>query len=375
MFPIISVGGAPYERGLAYGRQAAAQIRHSVASYARIFAFYGLDWAAMQERARPFAALIEAFAPELLEELRGIAAGSGRAFEEILALNARTELLPPSLAVASPDWPAAAARNRLAGVPEHGECTAVAVLPEASADGRPWLAQTWDWTGDQRAACVLLRVEAPGRPALLTLTEAGMLAKIGVNAAGLGVCLNILRSPQDGLRPGLPVHVLLRALLGAADVDAAAELVARAPVGAASNLLCADRAGRAADFELTPGARALLRPRDGLLIHTNHCLDPETAPAASPIDSMPSSGPRQRRAEALLRPLAGRIDRGALLGLLRDEAGGLAAICRRPDPLLPAPARVETVAAVLIDLAAATMHVAPGIPADVPFAPVALAQA
>lgn len=375
MFPIISVGGAPYERGHAYGHQAAAQIRHSVASYARIFAFYGLDWATMQARARPFAALIEAFEPALLEELRGIAAGSGRAFEEILALNARTELLPPSLAVASPDWPAAARRNRLAGVPEHGECTAVAVLPEASADGRPWLAQTWDWTGDQRAACLLLRVETPGRPALLTLTEAGMLAKIGVNAAGLGVCLNILRSPLDGQRPGLPVHVLLRAVLGAADVEAAVELVQRAPVGAASNLLCADRAGRAADLELTPGARALLRPQDGLLIHTNHCLARETAPVASPIDSMPSSGPRHRRAETLLRPLAGRIDRAALTGLLRDEAGELEAICRRPDPRLPAPARIETVAAVLIDLAATTMHVAPGIPADVAFVPVQLAQA
>jgi isopenicillin-N N-acyltransferase-like protein len=373
MFPLISVGGAPYERGRSYGRQAAAQIRHSVASYARIFAFYGLDWAAMQERARPFAAVVEAFDPELLEELRGIAEGSGRALEEILALNARTELLPPSLSVASPAWPEAAARNRLAGVPEHGECTAVAVLPEASATGTPWLAQTWDWTGDQRAACVLLRVETPGRPALLTLTEAGMLAKIGVNEAGLGVCLNILRSPLDGRRPGLPVHVLLRAVLGAADVDAAVRLVQSVPVGASSNLLCADRGGSAADLELTPAAQAVLRPRGGLLIHTNHCLAPETAPEASPIDTMPSSAPRYGRAEALLRPLAGRIGRETLVALLSDESDALDAICRRPDPLLPAPARVETVAAVLIDLATSTLYVAPGIPADVPFVPVGLA--
>ncbi|HEU4321986.1 MAG TPA: C45 family peptidase [Roseiflexaceae bacterium] len=374
MFPTISIAGAPFERGRQYGRQAAALIRHSIASYARMFAFYGLDWQAVQQRAEPFAPVIAAFDADLLEEIQGIAEGSGRAPAEILALNARTELLPPSLAVASPAWEGAAARNRAAGVPEHGECTAVAVLPAASADGATRLAQTWDWTGDQRAACVLLRVESPGRPALLTLTEAGILAKIGLNAAGLGVCLNILRTPLDGQRPGVPVHVLLRAVLGEPDVAAALRRVAGAAVGGSSNLLCADAGGQAASMELTPAAQATLTPTDGLLIHTNHCVAPATSQAAGALDTLLTSRPRYSRAEQILRPQIGSIDRAALVALLRDEAPGDAAICRRPDPRLPAPARVETVAAVVMELAERTIHLAPDIPADVAFTPVRLAE-
>ncbi len=372
MFPTISIAGAPFERGRQYGQQAAALIRHSIASYARMFAFYGLDWDAVQRRAEPFAPVIAAFDAELLEEIQGIAEGAGRAPAEILALNARTELLPPSLAVASPAWEQAAARNRAAGVPEHGECTAVAVLPAASADGATRLAQTWDWTGDQRAACVLLRVETPGRPALLTLTEAGILAKIGLNAAGLGVCLNILRTPLDGQRPGVPVHVLLRAVLGEPDVAAALRRVEGLAVGGSSNLLCADAGGRAASLELTPAAQAALAPTDGLLIHTNHCVAPSTSRSAGGLDTLLSSRPRYSRAEQLLRPQIGSIDRAALAALLRDEAPGDAAICRRPDPRLPAPARIETVAAVVMELAERTIHIAPDIPADVAFTPVRL---
>jgi hypothetical protein len=52
---------------------------------------------------------------------------------EILALNARTELLPPSYL-------------GKAGVPS-GECTAIAVRATASATSGTLLAQNWDWLG------------------------------------------------------------------------------------------------------------------------------------------------------------------------------------------------------------------------------------
>ena len=68
---------------------------------------------------------------------------------EILALNARTELLP--------------AQRSLTGA-DAGECTAIAVSPAASATGETLLAQNWDWVGSQREALILLRVrEGSGR--------------------------------------------------------------------------------------------------------------------------------------------------------------------------------------------------------------------
>ena len=59
------------------------------------------------------------------------------------------------------------------------------------------LAQNWDWHPDLRASTVVWIVEHDDRW-FATLTEAGILAKIGLNSAGLGVCLNILRTTADG---------------------------------------------------------------------------------------------------------------------------------------------------------------------------------
>ena len=53
------------------------------------------------------------------------------------------------------------------------------------------LAQNWDWHPDLSASTVIWIVEHDDSW-FATLTEAGILAKIGLNDAGLGVCLNIL---------------------------------------------------------------------------------------------------------------------------------------------------------------------------------------
>ena len=202
MFPVLDVSGGAFERGRAHGRQARDRVERSLANYARLFAFYGMPWTEARRRAADYRDVIGAFDASLLEEIEGIAQGSGRSVEEILALNARTEILPPAF---------------LTGA-DAGECTAIAVTPAGSATGGTLLAQNWDWVGAQREAMIVLRIPESDAPACLTLTEAGMLAKIGLNAVGLGVCLNILRSIFDGSQAGVPVHVLLRALLRRASV-------------------------------------------------------------------------------------------------------------------------------------------------------------
>ena len=252
-FPILTLTGAPYERGITHGRTFTSRVRRSIASYARMFAFYrGCDWAEMQNRATAFLPLLDDVAPHLLAEMRGIAAGAGAAFEEILALNVRTELLAgASFALRHPEFDAAMKRNRTAGVPQPpmgsneaggsneaagpSECTTLAAQPGATADGRTWLAQNWEV--EQRDACVLLRVRQAGKPDLLTMTEAGIVGKIGLNSAGVGVCMNILASRLDGRAQGMPIHVLLRLMLECDGFDAAvARGVMAIPTGGLTSL-------------------------------------------------------------------------------------------------------------------------------------------
>ena len=344
-FPTLEVSGTAFERGRMHGEQARGRVERSLANYAGLFFFYGMDWDEAQRRGAGYRDLIGAFDAALLEEMEGIARGAGRTCGEILALNVRTEIMPPSF---------------LTGV-DAGECTAIAVSPAASADGETLLAQNWDWVGTQRDAMVVLRVVEGERPACLTLTEAGMLAKIGFNAHGVGMCLNILRSVFDGAKPGIPVHILLRALLGRSSVRDAIAFCAKLSFGGSSNILMADRGGDAASLEFSPKGLRVVRGEGATLCHTNHFLHPEAAGwQATQVPNL-SSLPRLERARqhAAARPKQGIED---LKRLLRDESAGLLSICRKPDPSLPVPVRIESVASVIMELARGVMHVAPDVP-------------
>jgi isopenicillin-N N-acyltransferase-like protein len=175
-------------------------------------------------------------APDLVAEVAGIAAGAGVPDDALLALQARTELLGG---------------------------------PECSLIGRPGrIEQNWDWRPD--VVPLVWVVEQPGGRWFATLTEAGMLGKIGLSSAGLCVGLNFLRCSLDGGVRGAPVHVLLRMLLDRTEsVAAGIALLETAPVSASSCVTIAS-ADEVVGVELSPGgARVLL---DDPLLHTNHFL-------------------------------------------------------------------------------------------------------
>jgi isopenicillin-N N-acyltransferase-like protein len=210
-------------------------------------------------------------------------------------------------------------------------------------------------------------------PAYVTLTEAGMLAKIGFNARGFGVCLNILRSVFDGGRAGVPVHVLLRALLKRSSVNDAVAFCSTLSFGGSSNILCADRGGEVASLEFSPRGLRVVRGEAGTLCHTNHFLHPDALDwQAAHLPNL-STLPRLGRALELAaaRPKHGIED---LQRLLRDESAGPLSICRKPDLSLPPEAQLETVASVIMDLGRGVMHVAPDVPSRAEYRPVALAS-
>ena len=373
MFPLIEVSGSARERGQQHGLQAKARIERSIATYARLFAYCGIDWHGAQRLGAAYRDAIGDLDPALLDEIEGIASGAGRHVDEILALNARTEILPPSYpGDAHPDQRSIAAANAESGVPDWGECTAVAVKPARSTTGTTLLAQNWDWLGAQRAALLLLRVRNPGGASCLTLTEAGMLAKIGFNSRGLGVCLNILRSTDDGVRPGVPVHVLLRALLERDSVHDAIAFASGLDFGASSNLLCADAAGDTAALECSPRGLEVVRGTNAPLCHTNHFLALASASHQASLTPSLSSVPRLARITALTGAHLGKFSPADLQRMLRDESEGYLSICRRPDPSLAPEVRIETVASVVMDLGARVMHLAPDVPSRVDYVPVAL---
>ena len=382
MFPTLTLldHPTPFARGQAHGRQASAQVRHSRDTYARLFASCGIDWATACLRAQAYLPVITALDPDLVQEMQGIADGSGLPLDEVLALNCRTEILPANfLSDVHHQAQAALAANRAAGLPDwldaldphiaEGECTAMAVAPQASTQGHSWLAQNWDWLGRQRQALVLLHTHDGRGTRLTTLTEAGMLAKIGMNQHGFALGLNILRSLQDGARPGVPVHVLLRHLLGQASIAAVRQTLAdighTLGFGAASNIPCADAQGEVACFEVAPVGWAELRPEQGVVVHTNHFVCDSLLAAQAPMGVTLSSQPRRVTAQG--HAGAGPLDQAKLEAFLRDESDGHLSICRSPDPALPPEGRVESVAGVLMDCHERALWIAPDVPSRCAF--------
>jgi isopenicillin-N N-acyltransferase like protein len=380
MFPIIDLAGNAFERGYRHGVEARTRIAGSIRCYASMFASCGIDWLTAQTRARAYRELIAGLG-EVFDEIDGIAAGSGFLLDEILALNCRTELLPPTfLAAAETRSLEAFARNRaigFRGFGDIGECTSFAVSGTRCADGSTRIGQNWDWVGFQRANVVILRTQGrTNAPDFITLTEAGMVAKIGINTQGLAIGLNILRAENDRETLGIPVHIFQRLALDLSRVDDVFEFSKSLLFSGSSNAILGDSLGRVGSLEYSPNGVAMIDADQGVLAHTNHFCDPSLARFQASLADTLTTEPRLARAQQHLMGWPDRVTTRNLTTLLRDETGyeatgKLGAICRSPDPNLPPELRIESVCGVIINCNTREMLVAPGLPSQVEFSTVA----
>jgi isopenicillin-N N-acyltransferase-like protein len=359
--PVIAVTGALAECGAAYGRAAADLIAGNLAVYRRRFATRaGLDAVAVRRAGAGFRAGTRRLQPRIAAMLDGLAEGAGVSVEEVYALNARTELLYGTS-------------------PAPGECTAVGVLDSHTADGHTVLAQNWDWHPAQRPYTLLLATRDERGHAIATLAEAGMLAKTGLNSAGLGLCVNMLSCDRDGRPGGLPYHVLLRAALETDSLGAALRAVCNAPRSASVNLLLGQAGpppggGELIDLELVPGDLGVRHPVDGILAHANHLESPVPVHDRRKDDAG-SSWYRSARADRLLRRAtaglagadggaagSGRVGRDHLVALLADHGGYPYGICRHVDERDDEDERSESIFSVVLDLDERRLSLAPGPP-------------
>lgn len=335
----VVVEGSPAERGRQYGRIAQARVRRGIEAYRDLFELRaGLRWDDALAHARTFVPAIGDFAADSLAEMRGIAEGAEVPFDHVLALNCRSELM------------FAAAHHRGEAPPT--ECTSFAATPEATADGHTVLAQNWDWVPFARELAVLLEVHRNGKPSFATIVEAGMLAKVGVNDAGLGLCTNTLVSERDTDRQGVPYHVMLRALLESTCVEEATAVLKSTERALSANYLVADKSGKAINFETIAGGANDMHathPEDGLVAHTNHFC----APAFRPIDAFVGKSPHSlARLDDIWHELraAGPINAERARQALRSHRHEPNGVCSHPDPAAHPMYARTTVASFIADL-------------------------
>lgn len=319
--PVIDLSGSARDRGLQHGREARDYVVRGIKVYRKAFLAKGVTWEQARVVAAKFLPEIEAYNAEFAEEIRGIAEGSEVPVEDIVALNARTELLYGQRPQADP------------GPDDEGDgCTGAIALPDATADGVVLHGQNWDWRDECADSSILLRIRSDDGPDILCFTEGGLLARFGFNSAGIALTANFLQTEKDYGRKGIPVSLIRRQILMSSNFAEAMKVAYSAPRAFSTNLMLSDAGGAAIDLETTPDEIYWIAPENGLLVHANHFV---SMPARiknidMSVPTTPDSLYRDVRVRESLASKHGKITTEDFKVAFADRFGSPRAVCRSP---------------------------------------------
>ncbi|WP_447038078.1 C45 family autoproteolytic acyltransferase/hydolase [Streptomyces sp. DSM 118878] len=363
--PVIEISGSPTERGRQYGESVRPQIQAAIGYYEEAFGHSaGLTWDRVTARAARWLDPVRDYAPHLVDEMRGIADGAGVTLLDVLALNARGEVIyDRSFA------DMAEASQEAGGDEEPAEgCTSFAAYGQASGDGHVYAGQNWDWRAGVADTVVMIRIVQPPRPTLIMQVEAGQIGRQGASSAGIALNANGLGGRFDDAI-GLPQTVVRRSVLDQATITDALDVLCRTRAHIASNALLTCREGFAIDLETTPAGHGWMYPADGLLVHGNHYQAGIPAALADGYRPMSSDSlVRVPRAEEGLRALRASTgpdeSRKLIKQAMSDHLGLPESLCTHPDPRRPAVKHWATLVSSCVDLTTGDYHVTAGTPCD-----------
>jgi hypothetical protein len=252
----LEIGGSPRERGRQHGAGLESLIRARDAAWRR-----SLE----TQTGRPsdevigdlvggtdFLPAIERFTPDLLDEVKGIAEGSGLPFDAIYAAQLMDE-----------EWWIIAEEKR-----QH-HCSSLGAI---GAPGRPaFVAQNMDLVAWNEGFQVLLTVRGEnGAPDQMIVTMAGLIGLCGMTSAGLGLVVNTL-SQLSVSGSGLPVAFVSRGTLARRDHVGAVAFLKQVSHASGQNYIVADR-HNLSDLECSAGAAVAFTRKPSCVWHTNHPL-------------------------------------------------------------------------------------------------------
>jgi hypothetical protein len=252
---VITVSGSGYQRGLDHGKQLRERIHKFVALWketirARCKRQPDVFIAEFLKRF-DFLPAVRQWTPGLLEEVRGIADGSGVAFSDIFAL----QLLNDELWLNGN----AVCRDR---------CSAIGVRGTPASI----VAQNMDLQGWLDSHQIVLKVRDESGFQSLVFSHVGLIGLTGVNQAGIGVVVNALTQlRQQG--QGVPVAFVIRGALEHRSYSAAIQFLRRVSHATGQNYIVG-APGDVGSFEASAGGVTEYTPKNPwpVLYHTNHPL-------------------------------------------------------------------------------------------------------
>lgn len=331
--------GTAREIGVEHGRHGREEVINSLETYERLFyGFKGISWAEAKEQSLLHLKAIETYDVEMVEEMEGIAKGAGVDFEDILALNARSEIA-------------------LTGTGERFSdgCTTMAVFNPIIKD--TFIAQNWDWQPTQSNSLLMLQIESKDKPTILMITEGGMIGKIGFNSAGVGICFNALLTNEKSDQ--VPIHLGLRAVLNSFSQTEALSKLSNGQIASSASFLIGydegNRDGMAVNVEVSPYGIYYVGDDVGKLAHTNHICSDFLSQKIEDVNEyrFEDSIPRLNRAKQLIDQSIvtnKQIDEHFFIKCLSDTFNAPNSINHYENDQLPEYRRMETVFSIIMNL-------------------------
>jgi predicted choloylglycine hydrolase len=204
------------------------------------------------------------YMPELYDELRGIAEGSGISIEDAVILNYIDETL---LAVSQYNEEDSEAYS---GESDRSQrCTAGALFGRNNLPNL--IFQNMDFSDAYNGYQVLYRIHYSSKD-ILMYGFVGQFGGIGVNSNGVGVTVNIIGDGNGNDGFGIPSTATTRGILQRNSVDEAVEWLKTLPISSAHSLIITDPE-KAIGIEATANSIFEMTPQnEKYVVHSNHCL-------------------------------------------------------------------------------------------------------
>ena len=253
----ITLTGTGYELGLQHGKRLKKEIGEIVAKWKKNTSdMMGRDanmvLAEFFQYAQ-FTAAIKKWTPDLYEEVRGIAEGSGQQLNDIMVFNLLDEF-----------W---VYQDNLS----NHHCSGIGV---PSRNGKnAYIAQNMDIESYTDGYQVLMRLtRTDNRPEQLILTHPGLIALNGMNETGIGACMNTLMQLKAS-NTGLPVAFIVRRILNSTNKEDLLQFIQSVPHASGQNYIIGIR-DEVFDFEASAHKVIRFNPNNanGTIYHTNHPL-------------------------------------------------------------------------------------------------------
>jgi predicted choloylglycine hydrolase len=314
---VVKLEGSPYQIGLEQGKLFKTQIQDVYKIYLNELVYkkwikeYAIlkgvsdAYANPQKAMAKFAKTIEKdIPPDYIEEMKGLAEGSGLPYEEVLNMSSHVDYFAMLM------------------------CSTFVATGKATADGKLVEARNLDWASgglselDKYSTLFVIKPEK-GHSYVSMIYPGIVGALTAVNDAGLSVELNFSMAKKNG-KTGMPALIIVRYIAqNAGTLDEAEKLLREIPRIAGYNIMLTDnKTNDARLVEITAdkvGVRNL-NP-DGTLVTTNHFTTKELTGAnveASRFSQSPSPD-RYNRLTELLKQNYGKIDPKLAISMIQDD--------------------------------------------------------